>query len=64
MNTDKDKGQGPVKRLAFKIAEVSEMLGISESSVRRLIENGTLRSSGKLRHILIPKTEIDRFLEV
>ena len=40
------------------------MLGISESSVRRLIENGTLRSNGKLRHILIPKTEIDRFLEV
>jgi excisionase family DNA binding protein len=64
MNKDKETGQGPVKRLAFKIAEVSEMLGVSESSVRRLIENGTLRSNVKLRHILIPKTEIDRFLEV
>ena len=52
------------QRLAFKIAEVAEILGMSVSSVRRLIENGTLRSIGKLRHILIPKSEIDRFLEV
>jgi excisionase family DNA binding protein len=56
--------QGQDKRLAFKITEVAEMLGVSESSVRRLIDNGTLRSIGKLRHILIPKSEIDRFLDV
>jgi len=56
--------QGQDKRLAFKITEVAEMLGVSESSVRRLIDNGTLRSIGKLRHILIPKSEIARFLDV
>jgi excisionase family DNA binding protein len=64
MKNHKEPGQGQDKRLAFKIAEVSEMLGVSESSVRRLIENGTLRSIGKLRHILVPKSEIDRFLDV
>ena len=51
-------------RLAYKIAEVAEMLGISDSSVRRMIGNGTLKSIGKLRHILIPRSEIDRLLEV
>jgi len=61
---NENKKKKPVERLAFKIAEVSEMTGMSVSSVRRLIANGTLGYIGKLRHILIPKTELDRFLEV
>lgn len=38
------------------------MLGICEKSVRRLIHRGLIRPCRALRHILIPKTEIERFL--
>lgn len=54
----------PPGKLAFKIAEVAAILGISESSVRRAIKSGDLRAVRKLRHILIPATEIERFLSV
>jgi excisionase family DNA binding protein len=50
-------------RLAFSIKEVAALLGISDKSVRRLIARGLLRPSRALRHILISKTEITRFLE-
>lgn len=38
------------------------MLGVCDKSVRRLILRGLIRPSRALRHILIPKDEIDRFL--
>lgn len=50
-------------RLAFSVKEAGEILGISEKSVRRLILRGLLRPSRALRHLLIPKKEIERFLE-
>jgi excisionase family DNA binding protein len=39
------------------------MLGVSEKTVRRLTSRGLLRPSRALRHLLIPKKEIERFLE-
>lgn len=51
-------------KLAYKIAEVAAILGISESSVRRAVNCGDLRAVRKFRHILIPATEIERFLSV
>ncbi len=53
----------PLDRLAFTINETAAMLGISPVSVYRLLKRGLLRSSTALRHKLIPKTEIDRFLK-
>lgn len=53
----------PLPRLAFSTAEAAQMLGISERSIRRLIARGLLRPSRALRHMLIPRTEIERFLE-
>jgi excisionase family DNA binding protein len=50
-------------RLAFSVKEAAEMLGVSEKSVRRLIDRRLLRPSRALRHLLIPKKEIERFLE-
>jgi hypothetical protein len=38
------------------------MLGVCDKSVRRLILRGLIRPSRALRHILIPKDELDRFL--
>ena len=48
--------------LTFSVRETAEMLGVSEKSVRRLIARGLLRPSKALRHHLIPRTEIERFL--
>jgi excisionase family DNA binding protein len=50
-------------RLAFSIKETSEILGISEKSVRRLIIRGLLRPSRALRTLLIPRRELERFLD-
>ena len=49
-------------RLAFSVQETALMLGVCDKSVRRLILRGLIRPSRALRHILIPKDEIDRFL--
>jgi excisionase family DNA binding protein len=50
-------------RLAYSVVETAEILGISEKTVRRLISRGLLRASHALRHLLIPRKEIERFLE-
>src|SRR5687767_12129811 len=50
-------------RLAFSVQEAAELLGVSSKSIRRLIARRLLRPSRALRHLLIPKTEILRFLK-
>lgn len=39
------------------------MLGVSDKTVRRLLDRKLLRASRALRHLLIPKAELDRFLK-
>ena len=51
-------------RLAFSVKETAAMLGLSEKTIRRLVSRRLLRSSHALRHLLIPKKEIERFLEL
>jgi hypothetical protein len=36
--------------------------GISQISMRRLIKRGLIKPNRVLRHIIIPKSELDRFL--
>ena len=50
------------QRVAFSVQETASMLGVSDKSVRRLIWRGLLRPSRALRHIRIPKDELERFL--
>jgi excisionase family DNA binding protein len=53
----------PLKsRLMFTVKETAEALGISEKTVYRLVQRNLLRTSRALRHIRIPKSEIERFL--
>jgi excisionase family DNA binding protein len=48
---------------AFKIKGAAKYLGgVSQITVRRLIDRGLLKPCRGLRHILIPKAELDRFL--
>lgn len=56
-------GATPFLRLAYSVKEAAEILGVSEKSVRRLIIRGLLRPSRALRHLLIPRKELERFLE-
>lgn len=61
-NTNKLPAQ-PLPRLSFTMMETAQMLGISYISVHRLLKRGLLKSSTALRHKLIPRSEIDRFLK-
>ncbi len=48
--------------MAFSIHEAAMALGVSDKTVRRLIARGLLRVSRAIRHILVPKAELERFL--
>jgi excisionase family DNA binding protein len=56
--------QSDLPRLAYRVSEVAEMLGVSEKTVRRLIARGLLRPSKALRHHLIPRNQVEEFLSV
>ena len=47
---------------AFKLKDAAEYLGVSPISVRRLIERGLIKPNRALRHVIIPLSELDRFL--
>jgi Helix-turn-helix domain len=50
-------------RGAFKIREAAIYLGgVSQITVRRLIARGLIKRHPALRHIVIAKSELDRFL--
>lgn len=51
------------KRLAYKINEAAELLGLHPNSIRNAIADGRLRVSRRFRHMLIPAQELERFLE-
>lgn len=55
----------PLKdRLAFTLNEAALLLGISYVSAWRLVKRGKLRTCGALRHRLVSRQELDRFLAV
>jgi len=48
---------------AFKLKQACQYLGgISPVTVRRLIDRGLIKRNPALRHIVISKAELDRFL--
>lgn len=49
-------------RLAYNLTECAAQLGISESSVRRLIQRGRLRRVQGFRHILVPASELQKLV--
>jgi excisionase family DNA binding protein len=49
-------------RGALKLAEAARYLSVSTITVRRLIERGLIKPNRSLRHLLIPISELDRFL--
>lgn len=58
------KAVSTVNQGALKVKEACQYLGgISPSSLRRLIDRKLLIPNRALRHILIPISELDRFIE-
>lgn len=55
-------GSRRVERMFYSVLEVSEMFGISQKSVYRLLARGLLTSSPALRHKRISKVSIDAFV--
>lgn len=48
---------------ALKIKDAAAYLGgVSQITVRRLIARGLIKPNRALRHLLIPVSELDRFL--
>ncbi len=58
-----DTGPRRVPRLAFNAHEAAEALGLSYATLWRLLQRGLLKRSLAVRKILIPRTELERFLE-
>jgi excisionase family DNA binding protein len=57
-----EKSKVELPRLAYSVADTAFMLGVSEKSVRRLIDRNLLQASRALRHIRITKHSLDQFL--
>jgi excisionase family DNA binding protein len=54
----------PAARGALKLKDAAKYLGgVSIITVRRLIDRGLIRPNRALRHLLIPISELDRFIE-
>lgn len=54
----------PAPVAALKLKEAAKYLGgISTITVRRLIDRGLLKPNRALRHLILPISELDRFLQ-
>jgi len=59
----KEKREAAPVPAAFKIRAACQYIGgISEITMRRLIARGLIKPNRSLRHILISREELDRFL--
>ncbi len=63
MKNDNLHNNGPTftDRHLYKLTEAAPMLSLSVVSLRRLIKSGAIRAHRKTRHILISRSEIERF---
>ena len=61
--TDEQHRTQPALQGALKLKDAAKYLGgVSQVTVRRLIERGLIKPNRALRHLLIPVSELDRFL--
>lgn len=48
--------------LLFPVSKVAEMFNVSKKSVHRLLNRGLLQSSNALRHKMITRASIEKFM--
>jgi len=46
-----------------KVSYAATMLGVSQTTVRRLIKRGVFKPNRSLRHLLIPRIQINEFIK-
>jgi|SRR6516164_5441222 excisionase family DNA binding protein len=51
------------KPMGLTVKQAAEELGVCPETIYRLLKRGMLRSSSALRHKVIPRSEIERFLK-
>jgi excisionase family DNA binding protein len=56
-------GDPRLPRLAYSVKEAAEILGVSDKTIRRLVDRGLLKPSRAIRHLLIPASSLQRFLQ-
>jgi hypothetical protein len=61
MRVLKENGLGQ-ETLLFPVSRVADMFSISQKSVYRLLQRGLLESSSALRHKMITRASIEKFL--
>jgi excisionase family DNA binding protein len=49
--------------LAYSVEDAAKQLSVSAQSIRRLIERGELKARRAGRRVLVPKNELERWLE-
>ena len=50
------------ERASFQLPEAADYLSLSITTVRRLIKRGLIQPIPAIRHIIIARTECDRFI--
>ena len=53
---------GSSRRVLLRISEVAEILNVCQKTVRRLVDRQKLQRVRAIRHVLIPKEAVARFL--
>lgn len=51
-------------RMAYSIDETAAILGLSVTTIRRLVARGRLRTIPGIRHRIIPRAQIEKLLGV
>ncbi len=49
--------------LAYSVEDAAKQLSVSSQSVRRLIDRGELKARRVGRRVIVPKNELERWLE-
>jgi len=61
--SSEDNTSRSLPRLAWSLTETAEILGLSYTTVWRLVKRGKIRAVPGIGHKLIPQKEIERFLD-
>jgi len=49
-------------RLLYPVSKVAEMFSVSNKTVHRLLQRGLLQSSSALRHKMVTRASIEKFM--
>ena len=63
VNLNQKENLNPIASSPYTLREAASVLRMSEKSVRRQIDRGNLRKCAKFGRVLIPRKDVDSFME-